>query len=119
MKKRKLGRDGTTMVEVLVAFIVVMIMLLSFTKIVMVASNMLMRSQDAINRAERFNAAYYNLENADRFRNISEGLSFSLIRTDADGNSLGAERVELKKTVLLKFKDADTGMSGYRFDHEE
>ena len=119
MKKRKLGKDGTTMVEVLVAFIVVMIMLLSFTKIVMVASNMLIRSQDAINRQERFNAAYYRLDNADQFRNVSEGISFSLIRTDVEGNSLSAGGLELGKTVLKKFTDAETGMSCYRFDHEE
>lgn len=107
------------MVEVMVAFIVVMIMLLMFTRIVTVSAGMLRRSRETISRTEAFNAGYYKLESADRFQKVGEGTSFSLIQTDADGNSLGGVSVELDKVVLKKFTDGETGLSRYRFAREE
>lgn len=114
-----LDRKGTTMVEVLVAFIVVMIMLLLFTRIVTVSAGMLRRSQETINRSETFNANYYKLENAGRFQNAGEGIEYTLVRTDAEGNELGEAPVKLDHIILQKMTDAESGMSRFKFAPEE
>lgn len=62
MKRRKRQRstkDGTTMVEVLVAFLVVMIMMAMFSKVVTASVDLLKKSRENIERTEAFNEQYY------------------------------------------------------------
>ena len=105
------------MVEVLVSFIVVMIMLLMFTKVISVASATLARSQSLMARDETFNANYYKIASQES-RVTIDGASFSLAvdREKTDANNRPREaRILLEKAKLQVFGDPDTKVMLYSF----
>lgn len=62
-KRRKNSTSGSTMVEVLIAFLVVMVMIVMFSRVVLTSSKMLVTSQKMIEKNESFNAGYYKTAN--------------------------------------------------------
>ena len=71
------GNAGTTMIEVLVAFLVVMMMMAMFSKVVSVSVDFYRRSMDTIERTERFNEKYY--KTAERANRTDAGGTLSLV----------------------------------------
>ena len=59
LRKHRKKNDGTTMVEVLVAFLVVMIMVGMFSKVVTVSTHLLGQAKDTITKTEEFDRIYY------------------------------------------------------------
>lgn len=110
MKEKKnqktLQKAGTSMIEVLVAFLVVMFMIGMFTKVLIVSVKMLQRSQDHIAKAEAFNEAYYLTENIEE--RVKE--DDTLILKSKDGEI----SMELSKGKL-QYHDDSTGLRRYSF----
>ncbi|MCH1983059.1 hypothetical protein MCG98_10830 [Ruminococcus sp. OA3] len=126
--------SGSTMVEVLVAFMVVMLMIVLFTKILVISGNMLKRSHETIEKTETFNARYYQTEKQDERKKI-DGLTFELQVDLRKGkthqnNQASAARLLLESASLQLYLDSDgadpsaskdkgTGLKLYSFIAEE
>ena len=59
IRRAGISKDGTTMVEVLVAFLVVMLMMAMFSKVVTTSVDLLKRSRENITKTESFNEEFY------------------------------------------------------------
>ncbi len=120
-KNKKTDTAGSTMVEVLVAFLIVMIMVVMFSKVIAVSADMLKRSQQMTARYETFNENYYKIENRKRRSEIG-GLTLRLsVDTEktASGNKAKGVSLELPKTGLQVYTDTQTGFKMYSFESRE
>ncbi|QNM06127.1 type IV pilus modification PilV family protein [Qiania dongpingensis] len=120
-KKKKTDTAGSTMVEVLVAFLIVMIMVVMFSKVIAVSADMLKRSRQMTARYETFNENYYKTENIKR-RSAVGGLTLRLsVDTEktASGNKAKEASLELSKTGLQVYTDTETGLKMYSFRSQE
>ncbi|MCD2492422.1 hypothetical protein LQE92_07215 [Lacrimispora sp. NSJ-141] len=120
-KSKKTDTAGSTMVEVLVAFLIVMIMVVMFSKVIAVSADMLKRSQQMTARYETFNENYYKTENRKRRSEIG-GLTLRLsVDTEktAAGNKAKGASLELPKTGLQVYTDTETGLKMYSFQSQE
>ena len=110
-KRRKNSTSGSTMVEVLIAFLVVMVMIVMFSRVVLTSSKMLVTSQKMIEKNESFNAGYYKTAN-QAGRQKLEGLSLSLavdVEKTAAGNKAKEISIGLQSTGLQLYEDDETG----------
>lgn len=115
-KRRSSGKAGTTMVEVLIAFLIVMIMMVLFARVMLVAIDILEKSKSTIKRTEAFNETYYKTE-AQADRQDVPGdlvLSVDLESTDANNRAKDASMI-LERGKLKVYQDAETGMKRYSF----
>lgn len=118
MRKRKcriLSNAGDTMVEVLVAFLLVMIMVVSFSKTVTVCVNLFGKSRQIIEATERFNAAYYSTYGQASRQSTNSGvlnLYLDKVKT-APENTLSDVSIALPEADLMVYRDAETGLSRY------
>ena len=110
------SRSGTTMVEVLVSFLVVVIMMALFAKIVVASAGMLQRSRNIIRSEEKFEEVYYKTAERSNRKNVSSSLILSL-DTERTSSSNKAREVEinLAEARLQVYEDFDTGMKRYSF----
>ena len=116
-KRRKNSTSGSTMVEVLIAFLVVIVM---FSRVVLTSSKMLVTSQKMIEKNESFNAGYYKTAN-QAGRQKLEGLSLSLavdVEKTAAGNKAKEISIGLQSTGLQLYEDDETGYQLYSFFSE-
>ena len=115
-KRRSSRRSGTTMVEVLIAFLIVMIMMVLFAKVMVVAIDILDRSKSTIKRTEAFNETYYKTEaQADR-QEVPGTLVLSVDLEETDGNNRAKDTsMVLERGKLKVYHDADTGLKRYSF----
>ena len=93
--KKKGNRRGSSMVEVLVAFVIVLVTVLSFMKVVRVSSRFLVRSQNAVEAYEMLNEDYYKKDSPRTL--LSD--QFSLCASE-DGTLL-----QLEGAGLLVYQD--------------
>ena len=119
------------MVEVLVAFMVVMVMIVLFTKVLVISGNMLNRSHKIIEKTETFNARYYQTEKQEERKKI-DGLTFELQVDLQKGkthqnNQASETRFLLESVKLQRYLDSEvsesedqgTGFEMYSFIAEE
>lgn len=116
MKRKTVGNAGSSMVEVLVAFLVVMIMMAMFSKVVAVSVDFYRRSHSAIERTEQFNEKYYKTAERANRADVAGTLSLELDteKTSVENRPSGEVKIALPKGRLQKYKDtAETKMSRY------
>lgn len=65
-RKIQENKDGSTMIETLVAFLVVVLVILMFSKVVSVSSQVLNRTRQIMKENEAFNAEYYKLDSSGK-----------------------------------------------------
>lgn len=121
IKKKLSANTGTSMIEVLVAFLVVMLMMAMFSKVVMVSVDLLERSRKTMARAEQFNETYYQTETIKKRETMGAGviLAVDSEKTDAKNKALAADlplaKVQLKK-CQIELSDPDVrSMVRYSF----
>ncbi|MDD7209236.1 MAG: hypothetical protein PUH29_04165 [Lachnospiraceae bacterium] len=104
-KTRKVlsSRRGTSMVEVLAAFLIIVMMTAMFGRVVTLSMGMLQKSREKIAEEETFNSEYYKKENEKEQKKISGNLSL-----EGNGSS-----VPIPKGTLKKYTDQTTGLTRY------
>lgn len=96
-KNRAEYRSGSTMVEVLVAFTVIIIMLAAFSRALALASNLYMHSVDMVNRQEAYNEDYEKQSPKGTSSTVNGSLSLTY----------SGSTVEFKNSKLKQYKNAD------------
>lgn len=110
-------KDGTSMIEVLVAFMIVMIMLSMFTKIVSVSANVLNRSRSTIARTENFNEMYYRTDKRSDRKIIADSFSLGLDTINTKSQNKAEDvRIELENVCLRQYTDDTNKIIRYLFD---
>ena len=94
-------KDGTTMVEVLVAFLVVMIMMAMFSKVVTASVSLLNKSRENIERTEVFNEEYYKA--ASQSAQVTAGTVALVVDMDKTSNYNRADQISLKLSGDLQY----------------
>lgn len=119
MKNRK---SGTTMIETLVAFLVVVLITVMFSKVVSVSVHMLNSSRKVLANTEKFNEQYYKYENLNNMKTSSMDLYLEIDKEQATVLN-GASYVELNlsRESGLKYNvnDWGTGFVMYTFEVPE
>ena len=103
------SKDGTSMVEVLTAFLVIVLMITMFGKVVTLSMGILKRSQKVMENMETFNSEYYQEKNKEKQTLISGRLS---LKEDWKNPSEGTV-IPLSQGELKKYTDDTTGLSRY------
>lgn len=103
------SKDGTSMVEVLTAFLVIVLMITMFGKVVTLSMGILQRSQKVMENMETFNSEYYQEKNKEKQTLISGRLS---LKEDWKNPSEGTV-IPLSQGELKKYTDDTTGLSRY------
>lgn len=126
VKKIFREKKGTSMVEVLVAFIIVLLMTTMFGKVVTASVRILQQSRTAIERDEEFEAKYYQTSEQDEDKRVPVCKSFTLSvnteetdrRNQAKESSLAMEQGELRKYEYVDDK-GNTGIVRYSIETED
>ena len=109
-------KSGSTMIETLVAFLVVVLMIGMFSKVVTASVHMLNSTRDVIEKTEKFNENYYKNLNNMKTESMTPYLTIDEEMTNVLN---GAEKVkiQLNKDSGLKYNinDWGTGMVMYTF----
>lgn len=114
------SKSGTTMVEVLVAFMVVMIMVVMFGKAVNISASLLVRSNQTIQRTQSFDEEYYKLSPNGATSTLTNKIQLSVDMNKTNrANQAASTRFELKEVSLFSYKDVNTGMTRYSFDSRD
>lgn len=110
------SRNGSTMIETLVAFAVIMSMIAMFTKTVMVASRILVSTQNTITNMETFSENYYK----KRSRDDKAAIEISLVENDNQGNVILKRKSSstLGHPYLGFYQDGSTGWRMYSYNWE-
>ena len=103
------SKDGTSMVEVLTAFLVIVLMITMFGKVVTLSMGILQRSQKVMENMETFNSEYSQEKNKEKQTLISGRLS---LKEDWKNPSEGTV-IPLSQGELKKYTDDTTGLSRY------
>lgn len=111
-KKCRKKSAGTTMVEVLVAFLVVMIMVGMFSKVVTVSTHLLNQARDTITKTEEFDKNYYKKSIVKT--TVKTDLKITLDESRMKTNVKPVE-LELPSGVYEKYADSDRGITRYSF----
>lgn len=115
-KKRSLGNAGTSMIEVLVAFLVVVLMMAMFSKVTAVSLDMYRKAGNIIAKSEQFNEKYYKTAERANRSNVAGTLSLELntAKTSSDNRASGEVKIVLPKGTLQKYRDTGgTNMTRY------
>ncbi|MDD5953549.1 MAG: hypothetical protein PUC32_07920 [Oscillospiraceae bacterium] len=100
-------KDGVTMVEVLIAFIVVVLMLGAFSTIVSTSVSLTNRASQMIQNSETFQGEYYKKDKpSDTLKD-----HLTLQYQPKEGSNEQAYTLTLPKAKLKQFTDPGTGMS--------
>ena len=115
MRKKKQDRRwrnaGTSMVEVMIAFLIVMLLMAMFTKVVTTSISLLNRSKSTIEKTEAFDEKYYQTEERKKRKVVSEDISLVL---DKENTKVRDLTIALPKGKIQKYDDAGgTKMSRY------
>lgn len=89
------------MVEVLVAFLVVMIMMAMFSKVVTASVSLLNKSRENIERTEVFNEEYYKA--ASQSAQVTAGTVALVVDMDKTSNYNRADQISLKLSGDLQY----------------
>lgn len=122
--KKVIGeKAGTSMVELLVAFIIVMLMTTMFSQIISASVRMLQQSRTIIERNEAFEEKYYQTSERtqDKREPICESFQFSVDtektdrRNQAKEATLTLKQGELRKYVYTQ-EDGNTSITRYSIE---
>lgn len=91
--KKKLNNNGSTMVEVLVSFTVLMIITAGLMGIIKVSSNLVMESKDLLKAQDEFTQEYYKTDYGELEKKDITGSDVILEQTDKQGNKTGVSIV--------------------------
>lgn len=110
MKKNK----GSTMVEVLAGFVILMILMASAIGIIKLSANMVFNTKDIENEQLAFEQHIYS-NNSDGKLEVTEMTDdLSLVETDYQGTPMGnGIEVPLEGAVVKRYDDPVTGLSAY------
>lgn len=117
------NNSGSTMVEILVAFMVVLLLIVLFTKVITVSGSILMKSRGKIEETQTFNENYYkvssqNARDKDRYQSLEFNLEIDTEKTD-DKNKADMVSLPLEFALLQVYEDTETGLKMYSFTTEE
>lgn len=111
--QRLLGKEGSTMIETLVAVVVVMLVMGMFSRVVSVSSRLLHSAQKTIEKDERFDAFSYRTDVTPV--PVAKGMTITE-QGGSGGVSSPYERIDIKGCEMKKIHDgAGTGLSLYKF----
>lgn len=108
------GKRASTMIETLVAFLVIVIMALMFSKVITVASNLLISTKKNIDGYERYNMEYYKVGSKDALKG-SLSISVDMIRTDSLNKATEVELPLSENTIVKYYKMDDSGLTMFSF----
>lgn len=115
MKNRK---SGTTMIETLVAFLVVVLIIGMFSKVVSVSVHMLNSSRKVLANTEKFNEHYYKYENLKNMKTSSMDLYLEIDKEQATVlNGASYVKLNLSRESGMKYNvnEWGTGFVMYTF----
>lgn len=118
-KKGKIltGKKGTTMAEVLVAFLVVMLMMALFSRVVVASLDLMKKAQTQISKTEKFNEKYYMTVEREKRLPVDDGnitLVLDVEKTSPSNLLPSALSIPLSKSRVLLYSDSeDTQLSRY------
>ena len=111
--------NGSTMIETLVGFLVVVIMILMFSKVVSVSVEMLNATQKVIDRTELFNEKVYLRKNYWKTAGMD---IYYTIDTEKTNTKNKAKQIKLQQkdaSVNYSFDDEDTNLKMFRFNMKD
>jgi hypothetical protein len=119
MRKKRLNNIGSTMVEVLVGFSILMILIAGLTGIINLSSNMIFATKDTLAEQDDFLEQFYQ---ADHGSLSTTGIpdSISLQETDSTGENIkaGGVKIHLDHAKASKVVDSDSGLNIYQIDYQ-
>ena len=102
-RKIQENKDGSTMIETLVAFLVVVLVILMFSKVVSVSSQVLNRTRQIMKENEAFNAEYYKLDSSGKgTRRTPVKSDVVLFEADEDGKKTGDLLVKIRVCNIIQ-----------------
>ena len=114
-RKIQENKDGSTMIETLVAFLVVVLVILMFSKVVSVSSQVLNRTRQIMKENEAFNAEYYKLDSSGKgTRRTPVKSDVVLFEADEDGKKTGEEISLGKDSGMQYYTDGKTYMYSFK-----
>ncbi len=113
VRRRLSERQGTSMIEVLVAITVVLLMLGIFTRVMSSAVHMLSVSNEILEKTEKFNTEYYKTESYAARTKVMTGLALQIDRAKTDplnhADDISPIKLSEKSAILVISSDWDTG----------
>ena len=114
-RKIQENKDGSTMIETLVAFLVVVLVILMFSKVVSVSSQVLNRTRQIMKENEAFNAEYYKLDSSGKgTRRTPVKSDVVLFEADKDGKKTGEEISLGKDSGMQYYTDGKRYMYSFK-----
>lgn len=108
MKKNR--KSGTTMIETLVAFLVVVLMIAMFSKVVSVSVHMLNSTRKVMADTEEFNKNYYTYANINSMEKAATDLYLEVDKDQTNVlNGTSEAKLSLSKESGLKYNVNDWG----------
>jgi uncharacterized protein involved in tellurium resistance len=119
MKKIK-NNDGSTMVEVLVSFTVLMILMAGLTGIIKVSSDLIMQAKDMQDNQSAFVEEFYKEDFGSLQKDVLEECpDIKLQPANKTGTVISGENIILDHANLKKVSEADTGSAYIIYTFEE
>lgn len=109
------NKQGTTMVEVLVAVMIVMIVVVMFGKVVSASVNLYQKASKAISQTEAFDEVYYKKSSTGTTVKGKDGQDITFVLEEK--RSAAPAIIKLPRGELKKFTDAgQTNITRYSID---
>lgn len=108
----RMNRDGSTMIETLVGFLVVVLVIGMFTQVVTVSTKVFNSTRRVMKENQEFNAQYYKTENIEKRQQTASEISLCV--TDKDGNKTGDEVLLGTSTGLQVYTDGKRTMYSFK-----
>jgi hypothetical protein len=117
--RRKRKNSGSSMVEVLVGFTILMILMAGLTAIIHVSSEMLFSTHDMLQTQSSYLQQFYKNEHGALSKTSTDAADITLIETDSEGESKksGGTEFELDHARLEKVSDSESGLTVYQIDY--
>lgn len=106
---------GSTMVEVLVGFTLLMILMVGLTRLIKISSEMVFNTKDMINAQDSFAEEYYKGDHGTLTKSTVSSDSLILKETDSSGNDKAdGVTITLLNAKIEKFSDDESELSLYQ-----
>jgi hypothetical protein len=111
---------GSTMVEVLVGFTILMILMAGITGLINVSSNMLFNTHDMLEAQRNFMQEYYKTNYGGLTKDTIASGTVELTAADSSGEKKAdGVSISLNHAVMQKISDADNGLTIYQVDYQD
>jgi hypothetical protein len=112
-KKRK--NTGSTMVEVLVGFTLLMILMVGLTRLIKISSEMVFKTRDMINDQKSLVEEFYKENHGSLTKTVVSDDTLALQETDSNGQIISdGVNISLGSTKIEKISDDESGLSIYQ-----